>query len=125
MPPSWNIKGIIIEPGGFLTNCRDENTVPCPTDYPPSAPSRIFREMTDTHAPIGDLTNAARAMIRMAGEKDPPMRVQLGTDSFGIVCHQARKTIREAEMWQEVAHGTNLDGIDRSKVLDGLKAALG
>lgn len=64
-------------------------------------------------------------MIRMAGEKDPPMRVQLGTDSFGIVCHQARKTLREAEMWQEVAHGTNLDGIDRSKVLDGLKAALG
>ncbi|TFY70746.1 hypothetical protein EVG20_g2281 [Dentipellis fragilis] len=124
MPPAWNIKGIIIEPGAFPTTWRDGDSVPPHPDYPPDAPSVLFRQMTLAYTPIGDLSKAAKAMIKMAGEKNPPARVQLGSDSFGILVHEATKTIKEAEQWQEVAHGTNKDGIDGNKVLEQLRAAL-
>lgn len=125
MPPEWNIKGVIIEPGGFKTNWGGSGMVHAPRHpaYDANSPSAKFAQMR-THAPsIGDVHKAALAMIRIAGEPDPPLRLQLGTDAWGIATIKAKKTLSDAEKWAELSHGTNLDGYGM-EILDYLKQAL-
>ncbi|KAL1761612.1 hypothetical protein FB107DRAFT_285894 [Schizophyllum commune] len=124
MPPEWNIKGVIIEPGGFPTTWEDTESIPPHPDYSPTAPSNIFRAMRRAYTPIGDLDKAAQAMIRISREPNPPLRVQLGSDSFGIFTHVAKKALRDAEKWEDLAHSTNQDGIDGQEVLKVLRPVL-
>ncbi|THH13844.1 hypothetical protein EW146_g6424 [Bondarzewia mesenterica] len=126
MPPEWNIKGIIIEPGGFPTNWGGSGMtiLPFHPAYDENSPSHQFRRMRENYPDIGDVNKAAKAMIRIAGEPDPPQRLQLGSDCWGIVTMRARKTIQEAEEWAEVSHGTNQDGYNGMDVLAQLKEAL-
>ncbi|TFY76994.1 hypothetical protein EWM64_g7019 [Hericium alpestre] len=127
MPPEWNIKGIIIEPGGFQTGWRDANLVHAPAHpaYGPDSPGAKFRNMAFTTSYIGDIHKAAQAMIRIAREPDPPLRLQLGTDSFGIVAHRANATLKEQERWAELSHSTNLDGFGTGpEILEAIKEAL-
>ncbi|KAL1742113.1 hypothetical protein HDZ31DRAFT_43987 [Schizophyllum fasciatum] len=124
MPPEWNIKGVIIEPGGFPTTWSDDTSIPPHPDYPASAPSNIHRAMRQAYTPIGDLDKAAQAMIRISKEPKPPLRVQLGSDSFGIFTHVAKKALRDAEKWEELAHSTNQNGVDGQEVLKVLRPVL-
>ncbi|KAI0321434.1 hypothetical protein OF83DRAFT_314260 [Amylostereum chailletii] len=113
MPPEFNIKGIIIEPGGFPTKWAKANMVEYPPHpaYPEDSPMRRFLQMRANHSAIGDVTKAAQAMIRIASEPNPPLRIQLGSDAWGIVQHTANRTLKDQEKWAELSHSTNQDGI--------------
>ena len=124
MPPEWNIKGVIIEPGGFPTTWEDTDSIPPHPDYSAAAPSNVFRAMRKAYTPIGDLDKAAQAMIHISREPNPPLRVQLGSDSFGIFTHVAKKALRDAEKWEDLAHSTNQDEIDGQEVLKVLRPVL-
>ncbi|KAL1744177.1 hypothetical protein HDZ31DRAFT_82848 [Schizophyllum fasciatum] len=124
MPPEWNIQGVIIEPGGFPTTWNDDSSIPPHPDYPATAPSNIHRAMRKSYTPIGDLDRAAQAIIRVSREPRPPLRVQLGSDAYGIFTHVARKALRDAERWEELAHSTNQDGINGQEVLRLLRPVL-
>ncbi|KAI5831329.1 NAD(P)-binding protein [Schizophyllum commune Tattone D] len=124
MPPEWNIKGVIIEPGGFPTTWEDTSSISPHPDYSASAPSNVFRAMRKAYTPIGDLDKAAQAMIRISKEPKPPLRVQLGSDSYGIFTHVAKKALRDAERWEELANSTNQDGVDGREVLKVLRPVL-
>ncbi|KAL1694751.1 hypothetical protein GGG16DRAFT_87409 [Schizophyllum commune] len=124
MPPEWNIKAVILEPGGFPTTWNDDTSIPPHPDYPPTAPSNVFRAMRKTYTPIGDLDKAAKAIIRVSREARPPLRVQLGSDAYGIFTHVAARSLRDAERWEELAHSTNQDGIDGQEVLKMLRPVL-
>ena len=69
------------------------------------------------HEFIGDPAKAAKAMIRVAGLEDPPVRIQLGTDSLMLVKIKAARTIAEAEKWAEIAHSTDADDVDRELIM--------
>ncbi|TFY77130.1 hypothetical protein EWM64_g6880 [Hericium alpestre] len=108
MPPEWNIKGIIIEPGGFKTG-----------------PGAKFKNMVFKASAIGDVHKAAQAIIRIAREPDPPLRLQLGTDSWGIVNHRTNATLKEQKKWAELSHSTNLEGNGTGpEILEAIKEAL-
>ncbi|KAI0056246.1 NAD(P)-binding protein [Artomyces pyxidatus] len=126
MRPEWNIKGIIIEPGGFATKWATSGmvVVPQPPAYEGDSPSNKFRAMAKGAGAIGDVAKAAQAMILIAGEPDPPLRLQLGTDSWGIVQYKANATLKDQEKWATVSHGTNLDGYG-PEILEKLKVILG
>jgi hypothetical protein len=62
---------------------------------------------------IGDPSKAAQAIIKIAGEPDPPLRLQLGTDCLELVRNQARSTIAESEKWESLSHSTNADDYDK------------
>lgn len=125
MPPQWNIKGVIIEPGGFPTTWEDSDSIPPHPDYPADAPSNLFRGMRKAFAPIGDLDKAAQAFIRISKEPNPPLRVQLGSDAYGVFTHTAKKALSDAEKWEELAHSTNMDGVEGQAVLKALAPILG
>ena len=100
-------------------------TIPMPSQYDrPGSPSVKFRALTKNTAPfIGDPHKAARAVIEVAGLADPPLRVQLGTDSLTLVRNQAHRTLAECDRMEELAHTTNADGVDRALVVEKLSAA--
>ncbi|KAI0294477.1 hypothetical protein B0F90DRAFT_1821229 [Multifurca ochricompacta] len=113
MPPEWNIKGVVVEPGGFDTNWASASTIvpPHPAYNTETSPSGQSRTLLQTCPRIGDINRAARAMIRIASEPDPPLRLTLGSDAWAIVESAAKRTLREAGKWKELSLSTDLDGV--------------
>ncbi|KAM5542030.1 hypothetical protein V8D89_004340 [Ganoderma adspersum] len=104
MVPEWNIRGVIIQPGGFRTEWGRSSMValPLPPQYDrPDAPSP---------------RKAALAIMQIASLPDPPLRIQLGTDAVLSVRRKALQTVADTEKYEELAHSTNADGVDRVRV---------
>ncbi|KZT74104.1 NAD(P)-binding protein [Daedalea quercina L-15889] len=123
MLPEWNIKGVIVEPGGFRTDWNAGSLVrfPAPPQYDmPYSPTVQFRRMT-AQTYIGDPAKAAKALVQVAGMDEPPLRIQLGTECLLVVRNKAMKTIADGEKYAELAHSTNVDGIDKDVVLEMFK----
>ena len=123
MLPEWDIKAIIIEPGGFRTEWGKSSmvTTPVAPQYAaPGTPSSIFRSVLH-NPPIGDPAKAAQVMLRIVKERDPPLRLQLGSECVVIVREKAKKTIQDNEKWEDIGHSTNLDGYEKEKVLEHFK----
>ncbi|KAI0037871.1 NAD(P)-binding protein [Auriscalpium vulgare] len=129
MPPQWNVKATIIEPGGFATNIWTSGLVMTPPHpaYPEDSPTAQFRKnMTQWEAfAIGDVKKAAQAIILVAGDKDAPLRVQLGSDAWFGVNLRANTTLKDQEKWAAVSHGTNLDSHSGPDAIAKLKALMG
>ncbi|KAK1231810.1 hypothetical protein PQX77_005024 [Marasmius sp. AFHP31] len=136
MSPSWNIKGCIIEPGGFQSEWRAGNAQfapqhPAYTD--PSNACAMFRAMHDQIPYLGDVNKMAQAVITLADAstgkdgpaKDLPLRVPLGTESLFLVKEQAKNTIREGDEWAWVSHSTNMDGMDGQQYVKDVLLASG
>ncbi|KAF8519622.1 hypothetical protein BU17DRAFT_75884 [Hysterangium stoloniferum] len=115
MPEKWNIKGCILELGGFPTAWRDNSIVipQHPAYDDPSFPTNRFRAAKATSKYMGDPNRCAEAMYNLASSSDLPLRLQLGSDSFYLVTAQAKKTLKEQQQWARVSHSTNVDDYDR------------
>ncbi|KAF9464279.1 hypothetical protein BDZ94DRAFT_1282125 [Collybia nuda] len=127
MSPEWNIQASAIEPGGFNTGWRDGLTIlpPHPAYKADNSPTSQYRAML-RHIPfIGSPERAAKALLTLSGKKDLPLRIQLGSDAATLIRHTARKTIADSEKWEDIAHSTNIDGIDPPEYTKSLLAALG
>ena len=128
MPPEWNIKGIIIQPGSFQTEWGNSSVrMPHHPAYDEHSPGAQFHRMLEKVMghPQGEPSKAAIAMMRIASEPDPPLRLQLGTDGLGLVMNKASMTLRDAEKWAELSHSTNRDGQGSGpEVLEKLREAL-
>ena len=128
MVPAWNIRAVIVQPGGFRTEWAGSSmlTFPLPPPYDRAdAPSVRFRELLGQSHAMGDPRRAAVALMQVAGMADPPLRVQLGTDAVLLVRGQALKTARESERYEELAHSTNAEGVDRERMIALITAATG
>ncbi|KAI0960742.1 hypothetical protein AcV7_000042 [Taiwanofungus camphoratus] len=125
MLPEWNIKGVIIEPGGFRTQWNGSSLI-CLPIHPkyntPSSPSNSFRE-TVAQPYVGDPAKAAKAIMQISSLSNPPLRIQLGTEALMIARNKALETIRDGEKYEDLAHSTNADGIDKNMVLEWFKVA--
>ncbi|KAL0572433.1 hypothetical protein V5O48_009526 [Marasmius crinis-equi] len=137
MTPSWNIKGCIIEPGGFQSEWRagNANILPQHPAYTdPSNACAMFRTMHD-HIPfLGDVKKMAQAIVTLADismgknghtQKELPLRVPFGTESLFLVKEQARNTIREGEEWAWVSDSTNRDDMDGKQYVKDILLASG
>lgn len=123
MLPEWNIKPIIIEPGLFQTEWT-KNVVAVPTapQYAgPGTPSSIFRFILQS-VWFGEPAKAAQALLRIAKEPNPPLRLQLGTDCIFVTREKFRRILEDTEKWEELGHSTNVDGLDKEKLVEQLKA---
>ena len=88
--------------------------------YPSDAPSRKFIETFEKLPQIGDVQRAVQAMITVADSSDPPSRLQLGTDAWGLAKMTTEASLAESEKWATLSHSTNRDGYGL-EVLDHLK----
>jgi len=121
--PSWNIKAMIVEPGGFATRWKgDLHQHPQPAAY--SAPDTPTSQWRTVHENTGATSSgsperAAAALIKLSHVpvNELPTRIQFGTDSWAIVKAKAEATARDAEKWSEVSHSTNGDGVDKEAII--------
>lgn len=99
---------------------------PAPPAYDfPDSPSNLYRDMRDKHTFTGNPERAATAMIKLANTAgaELPLRIQLGSDSLGLVRNKALKTISDGEKWAELSHSTNHDGVNKDTILEKLAQA--
>lgn len=110
MPPEWNIKGVVLIPGGFETNAR-QNAVYTPMHpaYSSESPSRVYINALATLPFVGDPKKAAKVIFDLAGHPNPPMRLALGSPSVDLMLDKMKRTIAETEEWSAISRSMNRD----------------
>jgi len=123
--PEWKIRAVIVEPGGFRTEWNNTSMMRVPVhplyNRPNSAVVK-FREVMAARS-IGDPLKFAKAFVQIADMDDPPIRLQLGSESWTMVREEALQTLRDGEVYAELAHSTNADDVDQEAVIARVKEA--
>ena len=101
----------VIEPGTFRTDFLDASSlrraVQVIDDY--SGSSGTAREWADSsnHNQLGDPAKGAAAIVTVATSTEPPLRVQLGTDSLAGVEAKLAQVATELAAWRTLAQSTD------------------
>jgi NAD(P)-dependent dehydrogenase (short-subunit alcohol dehydrogenase family) len=109
------IKVTIVEPGYFRTDFLDASSLHTEArvidDYAGSAGATRARAMSANHAQPGDPAKAAAAIVRVASAAEPPLRIQLGRDSFDALTRKLRSYESEQKAWHDLAVSTDHDDV--------------
>jgi NAD(P)-dependent dehydrogenase (short-subunit alcohol dehydrogenase family) len=104
----------VVEPGYFRTDFLDSSSLHVQQqqldDYL-DGPAGSIRETTArvNHAQPGDPSKAARAIVDMVGSPNPPVRLQLGTDTIRAVEAKIGRVQSELATWRAVSESTDHD----------------
>jgi len=103
----------IVEPGYFRTDFLDASSLHTEAasidDYATTAGAVREHARDVNHAQPGDPAKAVAAILRLAEAERPPLRVQLGSDSFGAVADKLGTVADEQAQWRELAMSTDFD----------------
>ncbi|KAI0328199.1 NAD(P)-binding protein [Cubamyces sp. BRFM 1775] len=115
LDPKWNIKVIVIQPGGVRTLWSTGNmvTLPLPPAYadPEGIPTK-FRNIARGSSSIGDPDKVGRALITISKAENPPMRLPLGPDARFVIQSKLDQIKREFDEWEELGLSTVADDAD-------------
>ena len=109
----------IIEPGAFRTDFLDASSLGRAQrrieDY--NGVVGAIRQWADTtnHEQPGDPAKGAAAMVEIATLADPPLRLQLGTDSIARVEAKLAGVRNELAKWRKLAESTDGEPAPRAK----------
>lgn len=113
------IKITIVEPGAFRTdfagasNVRPEKAI---DDYKPVIePIQNYLYGNDGKQP-GDPAKAAEAMIEAVESENPPLRLMLGADAYGLWEQKRAAEKTELEAWREIGLKTAFEGVEIQKI---------
>ncbi|KAI5480499.1 NAD(P)-binding protein [Pseudohyphozyma bogoriensis] len=112
LDPAWNIKAIIIEPGGFRTSWAGTGMVELPAHPAYASPLSLaskVRVLRRTLTFPGDPIKAALAMIAISKVPDPPVRLPLGSDAVAVVRAKLGDVEKELTKWEELSLSTAAD----------------
>lgn len=105
----------IVEPGAFRTefagasNVRPEQTI---DDYQPVIePIRQYLYGNDGKQP-GDPHKAALAMMQAVESGNPPLRLMLGADAYGLWEKKRAEMEKEFSDWRKIGVETTFDGVE-------------
>lgn len=103
----------IVEPGYFRTDFLDASSLHTEAniidDYADTAGAMRATAADVNHAQPGDPSKAAAAILEVASSAEPPLRIQLGRDSFSAVANKLALVAAEQRTWQEVSISTDYD----------------
>jgi NAD(P)-dependent dehydrogenase (short-subunit alcohol dehydrogenase family) len=107
------IRVTIIEPGGMRTDwagssMRIDAIRP---DYQATVGAFAAAMRGNTNAAQGDPAKVARAVVAVADEPNPPLRLLLGSDAVFMADVVAKARAREDAAWQEISLSTDSDGV--------------
>ncbi|KAN0091564.1 NAD(P)-binding protein [Tylopilus felleus] len=103
--PEWNIKVIIVQPGGVRTEWAKGSMVdrPLPPAYDTfDSPAKKMRDLYKTTQPMGDAVKLSRALITISREANPPLRLPLGADSQRSILDKLDEIKKDVEQWNEL-----------------------
>ncbi|MBB5754884.1 oxidoreductase [Prosthecomicrobium pneumaticum] len=105
------IKVTIVEPGFFRTDFLDPRSVAISTggieDYRTLSEQihTLYRERN--HQQAGDPAKLAAALVRLAGEAEPPLHFAVGSDAVEVVSTKLANWTREFEAWRALSASTD------------------
>ena len=107
------IRVTIVEPGGFRTDWAGSSMRidQIREEYQATVGSfaQAFRKNAD--AARGDPAKAAQAVLRIASEKEPPLRLLLGTDAVFLAGVVASTRMAEDAKWKALSVSTDFDDL--------------
>jgi NAD(P)-dependent dehydrogenase (short-subunit alcohol dehydrogenase family) len=107
------IRVTIVEPGGFRTDWAGSSMRidQIREEYQATVGSfaQAFRKNAD--AARGDPAKAAQAVLRIASEKEPPLRLLLGSDAVFLAGVIASARMAEDAKWKALSVSTDFDGL--------------
>jgi NAD(P)-dependent dehydrogenase (short-subunit alcohol dehydrogenase family) len=106
---------VIVEPGYFRTDFLDASSLSTEgtviDDYAETA-GATRRHATDVnHAQPGDPVKAAAAIVEIGSAEGPPLRIQLGRDSFSLVADKLTFVAEEQQAWRDLSVSTDHDDV--------------
>lgn len=109
----FGVKVTIVEPGYFRTDFLTAGSFVTPKNSLPAyqnvRDSEALHQQQINGQQPGDPAKAADAMIRIAGETNPPLHLILGEDAFGMAHTKIAAFSDELENWKSVSVSTNFD----------------
>ncbi|SNQ50987.1 3-oxoacyl-(Acyl-carrier-protein) reductase [Frankia canadensis] len=103
----------LVEPGFFRTDFLDpaslNSDIDVIDDYAPTAGAMRDAVPGLNHAQPGDPVKAAHAIVEIAATPEPPLRLQLGTDTLQAFDTKLDTFRKEMDAWRHVALSTNHD----------------
>jgi short-subunit dehydrogenase len=112
MHPDWNIKFLILEPGGIKTEFTKgsmEFTTPHPAYKDPSSPARILEKYIREGGVDAQSSTPERVaevvfdVIVKRDERALPLRLPLGVDSYGMIIAKLHHTEKDMIEWKDVS----------------------
>jgi NAD(P)-dependent dehydrogenase (short-subunit alcohol dehydrogenase family) len=105
----------IVEPGYFRTDFLDASSLHTELsvidDYAQTAGAMRQRAVEVNHGQPGDPVKAAAAILRLASVEQPPLRIQLGSDSFGAIADKLKFVATEQKTWREASLATDYEDV--------------
>jgi NAD(P)-dependent dehydrogenase (short-subunit alcohol dehydrogenase family) len=121
------IRVTIVEPGGMRTDWAGASmhVGAIASDYLETAGRMAEFLQTNPDVMRGEPARAAQAILRIAEEPEPPLRLLLGSDAVQIAESLARERAAEDAKWRTLSLSTDRDGVpDLAKTPAGeLRAA--
>jgi NAD(P)-dependent dehydrogenase (short-subunit alcohol dehydrogenase family) len=107
------IRVTCVEPGGMRTDWAGASMKvhPVAPDYDATvgAVNRALRGRAD--AARGNPVKVAQAILQLAEEKEPPVRLLIGSDAVFLAAHAATARAEEDARWRALSTSTDYDGL--------------
>jgi hypothetical protein len=102
---------ICVEPGGFRTDwAGDSMTYAKKVEgYETTVDKRVEFFRSGGFKPIGDPDKAAKVMIDIVEQPEPPLHLLLGSEAVAIVKYSEAAKLAELEKWENVSISTDAD----------------
>jgi NAD(P)-dependent dehydrogenase (short-subunit alcohol dehydrogenase family) len=106
------IRVTCVEPGGMRTDMFGLSMLaqPLAPDYEGTVGAVIRSIFGNPDAAHGDPAKVAKAILRLADEKNPPVRLLVGSDAVRIAGAAATARAEEDARWRELSESTDYDG---------------
>jgi NAD(P)-dependent dehydrogenase (short-subunit alcohol dehydrogenase family) len=107
------IKVTVVEPGGMRTDWAGSSmrVGPVEPDYQKTVGAMIEARSANAGIMRGDPARVARAILRIASEKRPPLRLLLGSDAVFLASVFSAERAKEDAEWKELSLSTDFDGL--------------
>ncbi len=108
------IRVTVVEPGGMRTDwagssMRIDEIRP---DYEPTVGAFAALRHESLRRAYGDPGKVARAILQVAAEKEPPLRLLAGSDAVFVAQMRAAQRAAEDAAWKHLSVSTDYDGLD-------------
>ncbi len=100
-----------VEPGGFRTDWAGDSMTYAPQveGYETTVDKRSEMFKTRTFVPMGDPDKAAKVMLALAENPEPPVHLVLGSEAIGMLKNANASRDAEMEKWLPVSISTDHD----------------
>jgi NAD(P)-dependent dehydrogenase (short-subunit alcohol dehydrogenase family) len=107
------IRVTIVEPGGFRTDWAGSSMkiADITEDYKPSVGAFIQAVRQHADSSRGDPAKAARAILEITAEKEPLLRLLLGSDAVFVAKMISDGRAAEDARWKSLSMSTDVDGL--------------